>query len=988
MTIDVHAATIARFAFQNTNNADMAPARSAARELAAVVFKSDGREIIESVLGLATIAYTERRRLKRKRRAKAGQPVPPPVPVEKLHRATLRSEMWKAAHSEFSPTDSIGLGLLMTAAAPLAHLEILNRDEAWSPDDLKEVVKTEDWIASVRAINRGVKTSRDGFAHALESLAAQPDPAILQTFWNQPNIASTVVNLLLSPDEAVHEPVLNLIQRSFEDVDDRADCFRTLLARYPAATMDGLCNSLSSFIQTARIVPEACSLAKWLVRCFTDVLDALCQPEGMSAPLLQTESFLSSYADGKWMTRRVSDLWQLMTDSLALIFKRTSDWAPYYENEVMVDWMRDALIFGRMITEHIRVFESAILSRATARSDPAESPLRMSHVGKSLVQKLEVVLFDLTGWLRLTDAETLHQAYELIKTILGRVSKSNVDLSKEKQLESALLELDKFTRRVSSAYNCRLSDDLMSELTDLLETFDLPSGRDEDEIKFVKEVKGATPEVGSDTESVSAKLRRAAITQDRESPKPTSSSSSKNAFAMMMNKAGGKYVASEGKPRPAKPTKPRQMTLEEFESDDTLDNLSASDLDIIERRAQALSSSKEQRARVHKVQPKDPKDRLILNLVPKVVPPKSSTSSAYTSKFMRDLHNEHVAQERKKNKESAFAPRLPQASAIGTGLGAYTGPPKTVKPPPKPVETDSSDSASSSDEEGKGLGALLAPKKIVVAPRPAAPRRTIKPMGPTAADIIKEREEKRRKAHATKQRLRPDLTPLFRYVLQWDPSHQGPKPPHPPKVDAELGPLRQVPTTFARVQDYERIMLPIFLQELWAQFNKDAQTSAPLLAEVTTRAYEDDFLDLDVVIPTNLPPGFSVNDSDIVSLQAEGGVKIFAKVQGFRRKFKESAIKLRILSSVDQRGFGVKAKVQVLKHASLSTALREYAALRGLPYYEPSILSDVLGARSAAMPSLDSSDVTDAMNKFQLNEPQAKAVLGAMKVKGFALIQG
>lgn len=917
----MHAATIAKFAFQTTVDPNLSSAQAAARDLVVLVFKTDGKDIIESVLGLATIAFTERRRLKRKRRAlKYGQTFPPPVPVEKLHRVSIRGELWKAAYNEFNPADPIGLSLLISAVAPVTHIEILNREQGWNPDELKEVIKPEAWIASVRAINWALKTVQSGIGPALESLAAQPNPATLRTFWEQPRVAKPVITLLLSPAEEIHEPVLNLIQQSFDDVDDRGDCFRTLLERYPVPAMDGLCAFLSSFIQTGRVVPEACSLAKWLVRCFTDILDVLCQPSGTSPPLLQSESFLSSYGDGKWMTRRISDLWQLMTDSLALIFRRTADWAPYFENDVMVDWMRDALIFARMITDNIRVFESAVLSRSKApQDDPAESPVRMSQVGKSLVQKLEVVLADLTGWLRLTDAETLHQAYELITTILGRISKTNVDLSKDKQLEDTLLELEKFSRRAGQAYNCRLSGDLLSELADLLETFDLPVG--EDEIKFIKEVKGASPDIASDTESVAAKLRRAAISQSRSAdqrstPKATSS---RNAFDVMMNKAGGKYVPSD-KPRAPKPAKPRQMTLEEFENDNSLDNLSAADLDIIEQRAQSLSSARDQRSRVIKVPPKDSRDKLVLNFVPKPAPSKSSTSSSFTSKFMRDIANEHKAQlssGRKKANEPAFAPRLPQASKIGTGLGAYTGPPQDAKPKPKPVETDSSDTDSSSDEESKGLGALLAPKKTVLAPpRENVVKRSIKPMGPTAADIIKERERKRREVHATKQRLRPDLTPLFRFVLQWDPTHTGPNPPHPPKVAEALGPLKPIPTTFSRVQDYEKIMLPTFLQELWAQFNKDAQSSPPLLAEVTTRAYEDDFLDIDIVIPAKLPPGVTMNDSDIVTIQAEGGQPIFAKVQGFRRKFKESALKMRILSSMDQRGMGAKSKVKIQKHVS------------------------------------------------------------------------
>ncbi len=68
--------------------------------------------------------------------------------------------------------------------------------------------------------------------------------------------------------------------------------------------------------------------------------------------------------------------------------------------------------------------------------------------------------------------------------------------------------------------------------------------------------------------------------------------------------------------------------------------------------------------------------------------------------------------------------------------------------------------------------------------------------------------------------------------------------------------------------------------------------------------------------------------------------------------------------------------------------MREFGALRGLPYYEPGILRDILAARSASTPNVSEAAVEDAMSKFQVNEPQAKAILGAFAVQGFALIQG
>jgi senataxin len=40
------------------------------------------------------------------------------------------------------------------------------------------------------------------------------------------------------------------------------------------------------------------------------------------------------------------------------------------------------------------------------------------------------------------------------------------------------------------------------------------------------------------------------------------------------------------------------------------------------------------------------------------------------------------------------------------------------------------------------------------------------------------------------------------------------------------------------------------------------------------------------------------------------------------------------------------------------------------------------------MPRLSSNAIDDAKEAYDVNEPQAKAILGAMDVTGFALIQG
>jgi senataxin len=407
--LDIHAKFITTVALRSDAHPGpiWSDACGASRTLLGQVFRSDGRDMLESLLGLSLIANEERKRQQKAKKAKLkGELAPQPIPVTSLHRAAIRKEVWAMAYNALSPTDPTGAAIVLNSVASYAHIEKLNRDDTWSYSGLrvKEVVKEDDFVAAVRAINAGLVVTRDPFAHALESLAMQPDPTVVKRLWDQPGVPFSAILLLLSPAEDVHDPTISLIQQSFDNVDDRADCFRTLLNRFPAQAMDGLCDFLASFIDLAKITPESCSLAKWLVRCFTDILDALCQASEDGEPLLQSSAFLSVYADGLPMSRRVANLWHLMTTALAVIFKRTIDWAPFYDNETMVDWMRDALIFGRQMAEHIRAFEAAALGVSAGDSKfEGESPLKPTKTGAKLVQKLEVVLRDLVSWLRLTE---------------------------------------------------------------------------------------------------------------------------------------------------------------------------------------------------------------------------------------------------------------------------------------------------------------------------------------------------------------------------------------------------------------------------------------------------------------------------------------------------------------------------------------------------------------------------------------------------------
>ena len=71
---------------------------------------------------------------------------------------------------------------------------------------------------------------------------------------------------------------------------------------------------------------------------------------------------------------------------------------------------------------------------------------------------------------------------------------------------------------------------------------------------------------------------------------------------------------------------------------------------------------------------------------------------------------------------------------------------------------------------------------------------------------------------------------------------------------------------------------------------------------------------------------------------------------------------------------------------SLNTLHREYSALAGLEFcdinyliYKPSLSEPV---------TVSTQELQTAMKSYQVNEPQAKAILSSMSTKGFSLIQG
>lgn len=72
--------------------------------------------------------------------------------------------------------------------------------------------------------------------------------------------------------------------------------------------------------------------------------------------------------------------------------------------------------------------------------------------------------------------------------------------------------------------------------------------------------------------------------------------------------------------------------------------------------------------------------------------------------------------------------------------------------------------------------------------------------------------------------------------------------------------------------------------------------------------------------------------------------------------------------------------------SSLSTLYREYAALMAMPHYE--CANFILKPQLPKPMPVDHKEVQLTMTKYNVNEPQARAISSALRTDGFTLIQG
>ncbi|PWN45746.1 hypothetical protein IE81DRAFT_320047 [Ceraceosorus guamensis] len=1041
-TCALYASTIANLALRgrlpndSTAIAREDAARLSARDLLAAVYEFDARRLENAFAELGTLArghksrWASRRRIAR--RPGGGESVKNPDgpgPAEVYSSAAkdpwpgpvLCSEAWTEGKKAFAAEADAALFL-----RPLATLSVLvepslqthllpeSKEAATEYAEYRQILKT-----CILNLGRALRTQRGALASALLEVGDSVRAPQLQHVCQENSDA--LVCAILSPDVEVHRSSLNVVRATFDESTSRGECLMSLLKFSPDLALKGLDDFLTAFVAATSMLVEANEAARSLVNSFGDVLECLCSPTYGLLRVGSPHSFLPN--EQCIVDARIPPIWNSLLQGIASIFRNSPAWAQIVPPNDMVSWFRDVVLLANDTLECVDVMRAALLD--VDQQD-------------EIVTALAFPLEEVCSFLRLNDKAILDETKDYVVKALEtfRSAKYGIMLPQvvmDRMLnfvESQLAESDSAVRKTL------LSSAELVLLRDLLGPMELSDEEGEDEIQVV-EAHAKTVDRGKEHQESSTHAPSAAPAAPSSSPSFWQATPPQS-----QQKEGKQKRRLKQQKLNFSPSQQRQAidvdALPDAEVDDVLHT------PPLPQRPPTISSTTA-RIGAPKPLPRAPPpaprnasagpSRNAYTPAVATAPKRPMTkppgrSAPRSSSSLLSSAREQVAMSSARFRPNSasyraslstarqFGSRLPTDKELKAPIAGPTAESRVTGARPdgghaqklaaaaaaKQASSDTSDSSDDDDREARGLAALKvggsrSPYKSRMPPAPRQPARsTVIIEDPNTERMAKEKAEQDRK-----RRLRapPDFAQLHRAILSWDYWAEGDYPPNSTSNNFKIGLAR-----YNSPEQYKEVFGPLLLLESWAQLqNSKEELTNPsarfFTMEVTGRSKVDGFEDINATIPTALNQSYSglkmsFQDTDVVVLTLLDGAqkpkKMLAKVEAHRYLGQGSNVTLRCcLGPADKQGLSgslsVKSRWSICKLFTLTTLHRECAALMAFQDYD--LVADILQGKAAPKQVVRDNDARQAMDAFQVNRPQAEAIVGSLQAdRGISLIQG
>ena len=852
------------------------------------------------------------------------------------------AEMWKLIEERSWTEDDTNLiRATLAGAGRAATLDLLDSHNF----EAKDVERVKRFSKATLDLQR--------FLVSLFSKMSDIRPRIMRSILEDNETCTSVVcHLFNAKRQNLENADLDMLKTTY-DVTGKQDLWRILLRTSFEPSLNGVCQVTQQILSIQRLSPPE-KLRTWhrgyllanvgkIIRQSMQIVHILCS--GRSGILTTTDILSQSDSNVSALQR----FWRTFWEVLNVAFISATSWAEKEDKDTMKNFLRDVLEGGSVLFDSLKCIDACLSGTHLADT----SPVKASNVQHNLLKDVQIPLQNLSKWLALSVEDLRETTLTLAIRMLKRFARAEMQVRED--------TLVQYYRLAHGKKKNNMSEEQRERLLVALSEHDVePSTR-----KAVEAMAASKAAAGIPTTPQLAKDRNSEvidITGD-EYMKNYISDSDLNDF---MNQL-------EQTPKP-KPSVLKQTKLD-FSKTTHKPPTSTTMLRTSSAPGKpTLSGSKSQVPYSHAL-----------------------------SQLKADFRSERIKQ-LGPTKVHRAPVAAPATDAFGRPLDAAGRLIDTSSrlPPPKKVEESSSESSSEdSDDEAGGLFSIAKENKSPPKIRKIEKRKVQllgEPVRSRLALQARDREFRREPSERNlRARLEPDTTALLKQVLAWTPSHSGSFPPGTKKED-----FQRVTGTFSSPAKYQEIFEPLLVLECW-QHILAAKTES--LGEtfdfvIENRQKIDEFVELFVTMKHTVYANVGLLDPDLVIISNRpgiGGKECFAKVQGMKKKKDSVELSLRCLPAGDMAGtlvpkatmHGVKLfrfVVQSVANLSLTPILREYGALKGLPYYD--LVEEILAARPSMPVRATHQELKFTMDAYSVNEPQAAAIVGACQNEGFNLIQG
>jgi len=311
--------------------------------------------------------------------------------------------IWKTVMDSFRVNDMDLAENILRGITPLIGLE-----------EFRQKSKEDALPAGKRRFNSAFGQLTEIVACVFERIS-DFSPENLRALYGNTLSAHPLFAGLTSAHEATYDAAVELV-KTVANGDSRKDAMSIVLREFMDTTLTALAfaaRRINEF-RTFAAVPNVLKTGR-------DVLDGLCNPQ--SGVLRSKSSFTQ---------REQSSLrlwWTEQWHAIATSFLMVEQWSKYYDNEVLINFCRDAMEYAEALFEQYNVVATVLSSPAEDNKDA--KPASLATARKGVLQQPREATTSLVKWLRLKDQYLVSTVVSLLSKILRRLGEYDMIVDRE-----------------------------------------------------------------------------------------------------------------------------------------------------------------------------------------------------------------------------------------------------------------------------------------------------------------------------------------------------------------------------------------------------------------------------------------------------------------------------------------------------------------------------------------------------------------------------